>query len=122
MHACPHCGQMLTFKGDHPDLSDIELDNIAQLRCTCPGAARARWINDSEEVIQNALGKNCTLLGIKRPLNEDACQFAKILLPIIYDGVANNITFTEFFGDKITIKSGEKKCKIKRTSKSEINI
>lgn len=122
MHACPHCGQMLTFRGEQPDLSDIELDNLAQLKCTCPGAARARWIRDSEEVIQNALGMNCTSLGMKRPLNEDACQFARQLLPVIYDGVADSITFTEFFGDKITIRSGVNKCKVKRISKTEINI
>ena len=121
-HACPSCGQMITIQNEAPDLSDIELDSMAQLKCTCPGGDRARWIRDSEEVIQNALGMNCTYLGMKRPLNEDACQFARQLLPVIYDGVADSITFTEFFGDKITIRSGVNKCKLKRMSKTEINI
>lgn len=121
-HACPSCGQMMTIQHEAPDLSDIELDSMAQLKCTCPGGDRARWIRDSEEVVENALGRNCANLGMKRPLSEGAYQFARGMLGPIYDGMVDNITFTEVFGDKITIKSGQKQCKVKRVSKTEISL
>ena len=121
-HDCPNCGQMVTIQNEAPDLSDIELDNLAELNCTCSGGDRARWIRDSEEVVENVLGRNSTKYGMKRPLDEDACQFAKELLQWIYDGAADNITFTEFYGDKITIMSGVNKCKVKRISKAEISM
>lgn len=122
MHACPHCGQMLTFTKSEPDLSDMELDKIAELKCTCPGAERARWIHDSEEVIENVLGKNCTQLGMKYPVCETAYQFAKRILSDIYDGTVDKVTFTESFGDKITLESGIAKVKMKRTHTTTLKM
>ena len=122
VHACPHCGQMLTFSKQEPDLSDMELDRIAELKCTCPGAARARWIIDSEEVVENVLGKNCTQLGMKYPVNEDALQFAKALLGRIYDGTIDKVTFSEFFGDKISMETGTAKVKMKRTHTTTLKM
>lgn len=121
-HACPHCGQYITFMKPEPDLSDMELDSIAGLKCTCPGATRARWIRDSEEVVENVLGKNCTQLGMKYPLAEVAYQFARNMLPHIYDGTVDKLTFTEMFGDKITMQHDVAKVKIKRTHTTKLKM
>ena len=122
IHACPHCGQMLTFTKQEPDLSDVELDKITELKCTCPGASRARWIYDSEEVVENVLGKNCTQLGMKYPVTEKAYQFAKKMLPHIYDGTVDKLQFTEMFGDRISMQHDVAKVKMKRTHTATLKM
>lgn len=121
-HACPDCGQMITFTNSDADLSDIELDKIAQLKCTCPGAERARWMAASIEVVENVIGRNCTQLGMKYPVTEDTYRFATGVLKAIYDGTVDKVTFTEFFGDKITIEHGTSKVKMKRTHTATLKL
>lgn len=59
---------------------------------------------------------------MKYPLAEEAYQFARNMLPHIYDGTVDKLTFTEMFGDKITMQHDVAKVKIKRTHTTTLKM
>lgn len=78
---CHYCGQVINLETDGKR-TEAELDRMAQQKCSCTGAARARRIESTEQNIEE-------LFAEKFP---DVAELLKAAVPMIMQYELNKIT------------------------------
>lgn len=118
--ACPYCGQMRTFECEIPNLSDEEQRVYVAKHCVCDKAEEDRWIDRTEDAIQNVLGPECMKKGFDYEVDDDTILIVRFLVHQIAQKAVNNITFVEPNGDTIKLNRGSDRVKIGRVCKKQI--
>ena len=118
--ACPFCGQMRSFESDIPGMTPEEQSLFVSKHCTCEKAEDNRWVNRTEDAIQNVLGPECIKKGFDYELDDDSIANVRYLVNQIVKKNLNNVTFVEPNGDTIKLNRGSDRVKIGRVCKKQI--
>lgn len=118
--ACPFCGQLRTFETGNYGLSAEEQSLYVAKHCTCEKAEEARWIDRTEDAIQNVLGPECIKKGFDYEVDDDTIAIVRRLVDEIAKKHVNNVTFVEPNGDTIKLNRGSDRIKIGRVCKKQI--
>lgn len=117
---CPHCGQMRTFESEIAGMTQEEQMIYVAQRCTCDQAEEHRWVERTEDAIQNVLGPECMKKGFDYEVDDDTIRIVRYLVDQIVRKYVNNVSFVEPNGDTIKLNRGSDRVKIGRVCKKQI--
>lgn len=120
--ACPFCGQMRTFESEIAGMTTEEQSLYVAKHCTCEKAEDARWVDRTEDAIQNVLGPECIKKGFDYELDDDSIANVRYLVEQIVKKNMNNVAFIEPNGDTIKLNRGSDRVKIGRVCKKQITM
>lgn len=120
--ACPYCGQMRTFESELAGLTPEEQMIYVAKRCTCDQAEDCRWIDRTQDAIQNVLGPECMKKGFDYEVDDGVIEIVNDLVEHIVAKEINNVTFVEPNGDTIKLNRGSDRVKIGRVCKKQLML
>ena len=118
--ACPFCGQMRTFESEIAGLTAEEQSLFVAKNCVCEKAEENRWVDRTEDAIQNVLGPDCIKKGFDYELDDDSVANVRYLVNQIVKKNLNNVSFVEPNGDTIKLNRGSDRVKIGRVCKKQV--